>query len=150
MTPDQLQRMAKWLVRLEPDFFRINTGLGNFAFLCKEKMPNPSIIQIAANNQVFKVDQDRLFGACFRAAIARRLVHQFVWQTVQAPQGIGAVNIEEMPELVLKMESIDPRQYPVEFKTNYGHQEMGIAMATTLLRAHGVHDWESRDPEAKL
>ena len=122
MTPELLTRMARWLTHLEPEFFAFTLSGILLAF---PESSDQSKREIWNGGNV---DQDRLFGACFRATIARG------WYP--AIQGTAT----------RQFRATTVHYRPTFDSSDFSHPEMGITMAVCLLKAHGVNDWESHDP----
>ena len=118
MTPELLTRMSRWLAHLEPEFFRFTIGQ---TLLAKSNDESPQIIWNGGS-----IDQDRLFGACARAAIARG------WYPA-----IQATATRQFRASIVHYR-------PTFDSSEFRHSNMGLAMAVTLLQAHGVDDWETR------
>lgn len=118
MTPELLQRMARWLAYLEPETFGIYEG--------NLEHPIREVDYILAG----EADQDRLFGACYRAAIAQGCYPALAVQ----------VNGEHNVSIVCYRPQFDC--------TRAVSSEFGFAIADALIQAHGVTDWQSQDPEA--
>ena len=116
MTPELLTRMGRWLAFLEPEHFKMRFGYLEDGNLSK--------IFINPKNEV---DQDRLFGACFRAATARG------WYPLVESNGL-----QTRATILKPKASIEG--------TEFEKFEFGLSMAACLIEAHGVQDWESRDP----
>jgi hypothetical protein len=138
MTSELLTRMARWLAYLEPEFFQFSDQTDfterKIVELWRRKEWDNEPILKQMNDGAIDLDQDRLFGACVRAAIARS------WQ----PKMEVCDDYKTFYTAIYKSKDFG-RSYQTP-DGSHCHTSMGIAMAVSLIKAHCVEDWGSHDP----
>jgi hypothetical protein len=132
-----IRRMARWLAYFEPEFFRVNTGLGNFVLMNEKPTEGKmaflhQIVQMTEDLDIHFVDQDRLFGTCARAAIARGWYPAIKYAADE--QWAAEITADGSGDVLAQVETV-------------AINEFGLAMAQALIETRETN-WQSRDPEA--
>lgn len=128
MTPEQIKRMARWLAKLEPKFFYFlsvfDTQIGESIGWRLRCVYSQKIVLEFFN--CIGVSQLYLYDACSRAAVARG------WRT----------EVHNLPYAKICTGHVTG----IKFATEYPVHHEGFALADALIQAHGVTDWQTRDP----
>lgn len=126
----EIFRMVRWLLELEPNQLWLHEIQPHFWAL-REKGRADVIVH--SNDYV---SQDRLFGVCYRAALARD------WNFQLSTNEFCSDCNSDLDISIGRPVDDDPSQV-----SEYSPLQYGYSAADALIKAHGVEDWRTRDPE---